>query len=325
MTDELPKLINAALARRRALLTGSPSPAVRLFHGGADGLDGLAIERFGAVLIVQIQEGPLEERLEDIRRGVEALHTQVGTQGVYLKRFLRDRSAVSESIDAAHREPMPWIGRAVDPEIEIEEGPLRFLIGPYDGFSVGLFLEHRDNRGRVARLAAGRGVLNLFAYTCGFSVAALKGGATFADSVDLSRRYLEWGKRNFQANGLSATEGRFFCCDVREYFKRAQRQKKRYGMIVIDPPTFAKMRRPRRVFVLKDELEKLIEEAVKLLEPLGYVLLAVNDRQIGVPRMEKAMKEAHPHRRARIIERPTLPLDFRGDADYSKTLIAQYE
>ena len=299
--------------------------AIRLFHGQADGLSGLVIERWGPVLITQVLEGLLDAPLEEVRQAVESLHVRLETKGVYLKRFPRTRTISDSALDATHREPTPWIGQAVDPEFIIEEGPLRFLIRPYDGYSVGLFLEHRLNRRRVERLARDRRVLNLFAYTCGFSVAAAHGGGKCVDSVDLSKRYLEWGKQNFQANDIDLSAGRFFCSDVREYFKRAMRQEKRYDLIVIDPPTFAKMRRPHRVFVLKDELESLVAGALEMLDPKGFIFLATNDRQISNARMIAALTKVESGRRGRIIEHPELPLDFAGDPDFSKSLIAQYE
>ncbi|HUN82146.1 MAG TPA: class I SAM-dependent methyltransferase, partial [Phycisphaerae bacterium] len=202
---------------------------------------------------------------------------------------------------------------------------LRFLIHPYEGFSAGLFLEHRDNRARVMRLAKDRSVLNLFSYTCGFSVAALSGGAATVDSVDVSRRYLEWGKRNLQMNALDPVKGRFFCSDTIAFYKRAERQGRRYDLIIIDPPTFSKMRRPSRVFVLNEALERLIAGAVQLLKSGGLILLSLNDRQIRMDRMADALLQAGPGRRPRIVERPPLPLDFQGDPDFSKTLIAQFD
>jgi len=110
-------------------------------------------------------------------------------------------------------------------EYAVLENGIRFLVRPHDGHSTGLFLEHRDNRKRVRRLAAGRNMLNAFAYTCGFSVAAALGGAAGTVSVDVSKKYLEWGKCNFAANELNLADHRFICSDIFDYYRRARRRR----------------------------------------------------------------------------------------------------
>jgi 23S rRNA (cytosine1962-C5)-methyltransferase len=239
--------------------------------------------------------------------------------------FVRDRSRASSTIDKSHHQPTPWIGQPAAPDQVVTENGPRFIIRPYEGFSVGLFLEHRDNRGRIGELAAGRRVLNAFAYTCGFSVAAAVGGATSVDSVDLSKRYLEWGKRNFDANGIDASAHRFFCSDISDFWRRAARQGRRYDLIVLDPPTFARRRRPHSVFVLDEQLEALCSGAAKLLDPGGLVLLATNCRSISRGRLEEALTAAASDRSCAVLERPGLPIDFAGDPDYSKAVIARFD
>lgn len=224
-----------------------------------------------------------------------------------------------------HVSPQPWIGYSVEPEILVHENGLRFRIRPYDGFSVGLFLEHRDNRRRVRALASGRRVLNAFSYTCGFSVAAAAGGALSVASVDLSRRYLEWGKLNFEVNRIPTNGHLFFCSDVFEFYARATRQQRRYDFIIIDAPTFARMRRPKRAFVLEEDLNRLIAGALELLDPGGLLLLGTNARQITLDRMEREIQAAAGHRTCTVVDRPPLPADFPGDPDYSKTIIVRID
>src|SRR5690606_6487827 len=129
------------------------------------------------VLTVQIHEGRLGLRMDDVRRLAEGLLDRLSARAVYRKGFVRDRARLSAAQAAEHGSARPWIGSPVEPEITVEEYGVRFVVRPYDGFSVGLFLEHRDNRRRVRELAPGRRVLNTFAYTCGFTVAAAVGGA----------------------------------------------------------------------------------------------------------------------------------------------------
>ena len=299
--------------------------AYRLFHGTAEGIDGLAIDRFGDVLIVQLHEGRLRASPEEIQSAVRQLHVHLGTRAVYRKFFVRDRAQPSPQVKDEHYRPDPWIGQVVEADQIVTEYGLKFIVHPYDGFSVGLFLEHRDNRRRIRELAAGKRVLNAFSYTCGFSVAAAAGGAASVASVDLSKRYLEWGKRNFSANDLDLTGQRFFRSDIFDFYKRAQRQGRRFDLIVLDPPTFGRTRRPKRTFVLADRLDDLCAGACELLDPGGTVLLAVNDQKLSRGRLEQALAAAAGSRGCEIIECPVPPLDFCGDLDYSKTLIARLD
>jgi 23S rRNA (cytosine1962-C5)-methyltransferase len=314
--------IERALRLRQPLLEDDAIDAVRILNGAADGVPGLVIEKLGPVLIAQLHEQRLAMGEDAARAIAEQLCRRLGATAVYRKWFVRERGGVDPRIAEAHQDPEPWLGQAAAPEHAVREHELQFFVRPYDGFSYGLFLEHRDNRKRVRELSAGRRVLNLFAYTCGFSVAAAAGGAVQVASVDAHKRYLEWGKRNFELNGLDVAPHRFYCSDVFEFYKRARRQKLRYDLVILDPPTFSRQRKPRRVFVLEEQLEALCAGAIELLERDGLLLLATNDRGISRQRLEQAVQSVAGGRRCDIRERPALPVDFAGDPDYSKTIIA---
>ncbi len=174
-------------------------------------------------------------------------------------------------------------------------------------------------------MAVGRRVLNAFAYTCGFSIAAARGGAASVASVDLSKRYLEWGKRNFAANGLAIEPHRFYASDTFEFYKRARRQGLLFDMVILDPPTFSRRRRPVVVFKLSVELPRLVAESVERLDGGGILFLATNDRQIRYDAMEQAIEEAADRRRFKIMERPALPPDFAGDRQYAKSMFVRFD
>jgi 23S rRNA (cytosine1962-C5)-methyltransferase len=324
-SQALESRFSAALARRKTLLSDPTLDAVRLFHGRADGLDGLVVEKWGAVLIVQLHEGLPGPAPGDLRPYLESWRERFGAKAVYLKHFVRDRGGTDGEVRASHRDAAPWIGEPVEEEIAVREGGFTYLIRPYDGFSVGLFLEHRENRRRIAELAAGRRVLNAFAYTCGFSVAAAKGGAAAVSSVDLSKRYLEWGKRNFAANLLPTDPHRFYGSDVFEFFKRARRQGLRFDLVILDPPTFSRRRRPAAVFELRAELPRLVAEAVERLDRGGSLFLATNDRQLRLETLEGVIRQAAPHRRLAVTARPALPPDFAGDPEYAKSILVRFD
>lgn len=314
--------IRNAVERRRPLMDSGVTDAYRLFHGAADGVEGLVVERYADVLVVQIHEGKLEGDVDRLVPALDALRAELGARAVYRKRFVPDRAAASPDVARLHGQAEPWIGEPVEPARTVTEHGLRFVIRPYDGFSVGLFLEHRDTRRRVRELAAGRRVLNAFSYTGGFSVAAVAGGAASVSSVDVSRRYLEWSKENFAANGLDLAGHWFFCSDVIEFYARARRQGRRFDLVILDPPTFARTRRPKRAFVLAEQIGALIEGALSVLDPGGILVVATNCRQIPFDRLETELRRTAGSRVCRRLERPDLPLDFADDPDYSKTLIA---
>ncbi len=317
--------IERALKLRERLLADESLDALRIVNGEADGISGLVVEKLGPVLIAQLHEERLKIDSEQARGLLEDLQRRLGARAVYRKHFVRERGRVPGEIAEAHKNPQPWIGTVTEPELIVREYGLRYLVRPYDGFAFGLFLDHRDNRRRIREISAGRRVLNAFAYTCGFSVAAAAGGAAHVASVDSYKRYLEWGKRNFEINGVDLTPHRFYCSDVFEFYGRARRQRLRYDVIILDPPTFSRPKGSGRAFVLSEQLQPLCAGAIELLDSGGLLFLATNDRGIGHRRLEEAARTAAAGRRCTVVERPSLPIDFAGDPDYSKTIIVRID
>lgn len=320
--DPVPALA-AALARRAAILAEPQTNTCRLFHGTAEGVDGLVIERLGAVLIAQLHAGRLAVDAEQARNLCVLAAERVGATAVYRKVYPKDRSTSRAVLDQQHRGATPWWGRPAPPEFAVCEAGLHFLVRPYDGYATGLFLDHRHARQRVRELAAGRRVLNLFAYTCGFTVAAARGGAPATVSVDISKKSLEWGRRNLATNGVPLDTHRFICDDAFAYYRRAARQGQRFDFIVLGPPTFARQRATRGVFSLADDLERLVAGALTLLDPDGLLHLSVNHRGTTLERLERVVTEAAraAGRTCTVIARPALPDDFCGDPDYAKSVL----
>lgn len=317
---DLSTRLSAAVERRAPLIGGRASNAMRLVHDVGDGVSGIVVEQFASTLIVQHHEGRAAASVEQLAPAIEALITRVGAASAYLKRFVRDRSTGGDAGDQHHM-AAPWIGTPAPEEFAIVENGINLLIRPYDGFSTGLFLEHRDNRARVQLLGAGKSVLNLFAYTCGFSVAAALGGASEVTSVDLSAKYLDWGRRNFSANALNIGEHRFICDDALKFYERARRQERDYDLIVVDPPTFARIKKPKSVFVLAEQIDAVLAGAVDRLRRDGKILFATNDRRLPHKVIEAAFHTASGKRRILNIEWLALPADFQGDPDFARAVL----
>lgn len=154
------------------------------------------------------------------------------------------------------------------------ENDLNFQFHSDQGQSPGLFLDQRGNRSRIRSLSPNQRVLNLFAYTCGFSVAAAVGGARQVTSVDVSRTFLEWGRENLTLNGLDPQAHEFFQQDSLLFLKGAVKRERRFDLIVCDPPSFG--RHKNGVFRLEQDLDELLIACWTVLEPKGSLLLSCN-------------------------------------------------
>src|SRR5207247_8512608 len=125
------------------------------------------------------------------------------------------------------------------PEREVRENGIRFLVDLARGQKGGLFLDQRENRAEVGRRARGKSVLNLFGYTGGFSLYAAAGGATGTDTVDAAAPAPAAARRNFQRNGLDLGAAGFHAADAFEFLEEAARKRRRWDVVISDPPSFA--------------------------------------------------------------------------------------
>ncbi len=322
--DNLEDLLETAVASRFQCLADGESDAFRLFTGKHEGFPGLVAEKVGPVVVLQTHQGKFQGDLDRVRRVAKYYSRLFGASAVYQKKFTKNKQASdSASIEASSNKPL--LGKKTPEEIAIRENGMTFLVRPDDGQSIGLFLDQRDNRRRIRALAKGKRVLNAFAYTCGFSVAAAMGKAKEVVSVDISTKSLEWGKRNFAANKLPVGGHVFLRTSVFDYLPRAQRQKRMFDVIIIDAPTFARTKKPARTFSVAKDLLPLLTQAVRVLSPAGIILVSTNSRSLSLNWLkEKAVEAAEAERRtSSIIAAPPLPADFSVDRDYVKSLLVR--
>jgi 23S rRNA (cytosine1962-C5)-methyltransferase len=160
----------------------------------------------------------------------------------------------------------------------ISEGGLKFEIDLRRYLDTGLFLDHRTTRNLVRERVAGKRMLNLFAYTGSFSVYAAAGGALSTVSVDLSNTYQEWTRRNLQLNGYSEERNELVREDVLQYLERANRERRRFGLIVLDPPSFSNSKRMSETLDIQRDHEPLINASLSLLNPKGELIFSTNRR-----------------------------------------------
>jgi 23S rRNA G2069 N7-methylase RlmK/C1962 C5-methylase RlmI len=161
------------------------------------------------------------------------------------------------------------------------EGGLRFRINLSDYLDTGFFPDRRLLRAEIRKEAAGKRVLNLFAYTCSLSLCAAAGKAAGVESVDLSNTYLDWGRENFALNGFGGAGGasfRFTRADVFRFLGEKRRQGKVWDLIILDPPTFSNSKKMDRSLDIRRDHRELIEGCLALLAPGGSLWLSVNAR-----------------------------------------------
>jgi 23S rRNA (cytosine1962-C5)-methyltransferase len=188
--------------------------------------------------------------------------------------------------------PHPSAGEPLPEAIVVREVDWRLEVRLFDGLSTGLFLDQRENRAAlaaaIARRQAAAGltptVLNTFAYTCAFSVTTAKAGA-ITTSVDVSARYLEWGRRNFTHNGLDPALHRFAKMGTFEFFAYAKRKGLRYDLIILDPPSFAAGSKKKGVmaFSATADFAELVSEAALLLNEGGAIFASTNTQELCRP------------------------------------------
>jgi 23S rRNA (cytosine1962-C5)-methyltransferase len=206
---------------------------------------------------------------------VEALRKEVADRYGFAPRGYLARTLVKKAADQKPAELMAGEGPG---EITVRENGLLYVVDPAGGYSSGLFLDQRANRRWVERLGAKR-MLNLFAYTCSFTVCAACSGAETC-SVDAAKRVLGTGRRNLELNGINPTDGhRFLTDDVMKVVPRFAKRGETFDLIVLDPPTFG--RADGRVFRIEKDLAGLVRECFGLLERGGWLLVSCNYAEWG--------------------------------------------
>jgi 23S rRNA (cytosine1962-C5)-methyltransferase len=176
------------------------------------------------------------------------------------------------------------------------------------GYSVGLFVDQRENRRFVTQSKPAR-LLNCFAYTCSFSVAATSAGAETVN-VDLSKKSLERGRQNFALNALSAEGHRFIADDVRPVLRRLDRRGEKFDMIILDPPTFSRTKEGK-AFHAENDFEELIASALEITERNGRILLSTNCETLDEQALERMARYCLKlSRRTGTLHRQSPPVDF---------------
>ncbi|KAF3362913.1 Ribosomal RNA large subunit methyltransferase K [Chlamydiales bacterium STE3] len=187
----------------------------------------------------------------------------------------------------------------------VHEYGVKFWVNLADYLDTGLFLDHRETRRLVAAHSKNQRLLNLFAYTCSFSVHAAFAGAAYTKSVDLSNTYTRWGEQNFLLNEFSLENNVVEREDCLKFLDGEARTKNRYSLIVVDPPTISRSKKMDKMFDVQEDYVQLLKKALKLLSTGGILFFSTNSRKFVFD------VSLFPQHLVEEISYKTLPIDFK--------------
>jgi 23S rRNA (cytosine1962-C5)-methyltransferase len=294
--------VGQSSARRTGMFVGTDTDAFRVLHGEGDRTPGFVVDRYGSVAIARTDGAAAASRIDDLAAalwptleawGVETLAHRTGAKG-----------------ETPRLEVLR--GRAAPATVEVREHGVPFVVDIARGQKTGAFLDQRDNRRRVAELARGRRVLNLFSYAGGFSLHAALGGATHVTSVDIASGAHATAQASFRAAGLAPNEHAFVTAEVSAYLESAAARGERWDLVVSDPPSFAPSEKalPRALTAYRN----LHGACARVLAPEGIFCAASCSSHVDAAAFLTTLDDATLQRDLSLVElrgagadHPTLP------------------
>ena len=320
------QLLEIANEKRSSLF--DVTDAYRIVNGAADGFPGLTLDRFGDRYQVQFFGPEMLPRRNEL---VEAVVQTFAPACVVVKERL---SRSGKSLENAPMEVA--FGTREVAVGTVREGNARFHVDLLDTINPGLFLDMRHVRLEVEdRFRAMTGdkqpaqsntsnkpasdadingprFLNLFSYTCSFSVHARLGGATVATNADISGKILDKGRENYALNGLDLRPGEFFRGNALEYVRWAIKKGLKFDGIVLDPPSFARFKGLN--FNVREHLMPLVAECAQILNQRGFIMVSSNYSEFALDSFARDVLAAVKlvHKEARIAWKRGQDIDFAG-------------
>lgn len=317
------RIKQALEVRRRMGLVGNPhTNCYRLIHSEGDGLAGLIVDIYGHTAVVQAQTEGMALHLKEVVRALK-LVDELGLQAIYnksaeaMQRMGKEDEAIADGY---------LFGSQLDEKI-MENGSL-YLPNWEEGQKTGFFLDQRENRELIRRLSEGRTVLNAFGYTGGFSIAALKGGARRAVTVDTSKKALAMAEANLELNGYSVEENPCVVADMKDYVKDLREGA--FDLIILDPPAFAKRHQDRHRGL--SGYRFINAEAIKRVAKGGLIATFSCSQAVDKATFQGIVTAAaiEAKRNVRIIDQLAQPADhpiniFHPEGAYLKGLLLYIE
>src|SRR6266850_995843 len=296
-----------AVSLRRAYVLSQDTDCARLVHGEGDGLPGVVVDLYGRFAVLKLYSPGLAPHRSAI---VEALRGEVALDGIYGRD--EETARRDERDELSDRDTTPAKGQVlwgVGPggtQIVREHG-MRIAVDVYGGQKTGYFLDQRENRFALRKFARGRArAANCFAYSGGFSVSAVLGGAREVISVDRDEAAMKLARRNFELNGIDPARHGFVTGDVLEFLRGARNP---FDLIVLDPPAFAKSQ--KSVPAALDGYASLHRAALNVLAPGGILATASCSARVPAEDFLGAVREAasKTHADLMLLEEKRQPPD----------------
>jgi 23S rRNA (cytosine1962-C5)-methyltransferase len=287
-------------------LTSAPGEVRRLFHGRGrcfPGYEQLVIDLLPPVAIIRLFTEHPPALIEQLNQYFQQLDNELKPDVLVVQHRYRRENGIE----------VLWNSSDVDPEqlLQVQELGLRYQVRPLKNQNSGLFLDMREGRRWIKEHSKGKSVLNLFAYTCGFSVAAIAGGAERVVNLDMSRGALNTGRENHRLNQHPMERVKFLSHDLFRSWGKLKREGP-YDLVVIDPPSFQK-----GSFVATSDYRKVLRRLPELTKDQAEVLLCLNSPQLDSDFLIRLVAENCPE--FVFIERITNPEDF-PDQDEEQAL-----
>jgi 23S rRNA (cytosine1962-C5)-methyltransferase len=298
--------------------------AYRLLNGEGDDLGGFNVDAYAGFLVVQVLSDEALSGASALEDALEQALRPMGDKGLKgIVRKLRHRQ------EERGRVPDETVRGSSPPDLlAVRENGIPFEVELRGGFHTGIFTDMREEHARLRALANGRRVLNTFAYTGAFSVAAALGGAAKVTSVDVVAKVLDRAKKNFRLSRIDPGAHHFARMEVLEYLRMAKRKGWTFDAIVLDPPTYAAFK--SGTWSARKGYPELLDLALDALAPEGLLWAAANTEGMPAERLEKLIADAFKGagRRAKVIAAGGLPPDYptpaaKPEARYLKVYVVQ--
>ncbi|ADO71504.1 class I SAM-dependent rRNA methyltransferase [Stigmatella aurantiaca] len=277
--------VRQALAERRSLIDLTDTDSFRLLHGEGDGLPGVVVDLYAGYAVLKLYSAGLTPYrhllVEALKAALPELKGIIG----------RDEVARDDVEEEEGRGTGRMLYGPQAPElIPIRERGATFLVDAWKGQKTGFFLDQRENRFLIRRLAKDREVLNCFCFSGGFSVNAALGGAKSVFSVDLDPDAIALARENFTRNGLPAERHDFLAADVFKIIQSFKDEGRTFDLIILDPPAFAKSQKAVQAAI--DGYASLNRQALALLRPGGLLATASCSARVSPNDFMGAVREA---------------------------------
>lgn len=313
------RLDKALQARRACNIIRPDNNTYRLVHGEGDRLPGLIIDIYDNAAIIQAHSVGMHMQRKDIARQLRTLYGDKLTCIYY-----KSETTLPYKADLSEESGFLY-GKASD--VVATENGLKFYIDWLKGQKTGFFIDQRDNRSLIEKYSQGKKVLNMFCYTGGFSVYALRGGASMVHSVDSSERAIEMTNRNIALNFPDAANHEAYATDAFSYLRDMDNS---YNLIVLDPPAFAKHKD-----ALRNALKgytRLNAKAMQKIKPGGILFTFSCSQAVSKDQFRLAVftAAAQSHRFVRVLHQLHQPTDhpiniYHPEGEYLKGLVLYIE